>query len=73
MKLENGVGQLTTNTSYLKEIFKTIDYYLWRLLGKWCERRHANKPWKWIRAKYFSASEEACSFASVTTSKKGNT
>ncbi len=56
-----------------KEIFKTIDYYLWRLLGKWCKRRHANKPWKWIRAKYFTASEEACSFASVTRSKKGNT
>lgn len=56
-----------------KEIFKQIDYYLWRLLGKWCKRRHANKSWDWIREKYFLASEESCSFASVTKSKKGNT
>jgi len=56
-----------------KEIFKEIDYYLWRLLGKWCKRRHANKSWNWIKAKYFSASGEKCSFASVTTSKNGNT
>lgn len=48
-----------------KEIFKEIDYYLWYLLGKWCKRRHANKPWKWIRSKYFSASGELCTFASV--------
>lgn len=56
-----------------KEIFKKIDYYLWRLLGKWCKRRHANKSWTWIRNKYFSASDELCSFASVTKSKKGKT
>ena len=29
------------------------------------KRRHATKPWKWIRNKYFSASEELCTFASV--------
>jgi len=54
-----------------KEIFKAVDYYLWRLLGKWCKRRHPNKSWKWITDKYFSASEEACSFASVRLSKCG--
>ena len=48
-----------------KEIFKEIDFYLWRLLGKWCKRRHATKPWKWIREKYFSASGELCSFAAI--------
>jgi len=48
-----------------KEIFKAIDYYLWYLLGKWCKHRHPNKPWKWIREKYFSASGELCTFASV--------
>ena len=49
-----------------KEIFKEIDFYLWILLGKWCKHRHTNKPWKWIRNKYFMASGELCSFASVT-------
>jgi RNA-directed DNA polymerase len=48
-----------------KEIFKEIDYYLWYLLGKWCKHRHPNKSWKWIRGKYFSASGELCTFASV--------
>lgn len=54
-----------------KEIFKEIDFYLWRLLGKWCRRRHANKSWKWIKAKYFSASDQLCSFASVAIAAKG--
>jgi RNA-directed DNA polymerase len=55
-----------------KEIFKEMDYYLWYLLGKWCKRRHPNKSWKWIRSKYFSASGELCTFASVrlSSSKK---
>jgi RNA-directed DNA polymerase len=53
-----------------KEIFKEIDYYLWYLLGKWCKRRHPNKPWKWIRGKYFSASGEQCTFASVRSFAK---
>ena len=48
-----------------KEIFKEVDYYLWRLLGRWCKRRHATKSWKWIREKYFSAAEELCTFAAV--------
>lgn len=26
-----------------KEVFKEVDYYLWRLLGRWCKRRHAKK------------------------------
>ena len=55
-----------------KEIFKAIDFYLWQLLGKWCKRRHPNKAWKWIRAKYFSASRELCTFSSLEPTKKGN-
>jgi len=55
-----------------KEIFKTIDFYLWKLLGKWCKRRHANKPWKWIRRKYFSASQELCTFSSLELTHKGD-
>ncbi|WP_157666529.1 hypothetical protein [Alkalitalea saponilacus] len=38
--------------------------------GKWCKKRHPNKPWKWIREKYFSASGELCTFASVRLFKK---
>ena len=53
-----------------KEVFKEIDFYLWRLLGRWCRRRHATKPWKWIKQKYFSASGEACSFSIIMPTKK---
>ena len=54
-----------------KEVFTEIDYYLWRLLGRWCKRRHSTKSWKWITAKYFSASEENCSFSAVGKTKNG--
>ncbi len=54
-----------------KEVFKEIDFYLWRLLGRWCKRRHATKPWKWISEKYFSASGELCSFAAIEKTKSG--
>jgi len=54
-----------------KEIFTEIDYYLWRLLGRWCKRRHQNKSWKWITEKYFSASQENCSFSAIGKSKNG--
>lgn len=54
-----------------KAVFQDIDFHLWKLLGKWCKRRHANKSWKWIRQKYFSASNELCSFAAITPTKKG--
>ncbi len=53
-----------------QEIFSSIDYYLWRLLGRWCKRRHQNKSWKWIREKYFTASGENCTFSALTTDKK---
>jgi len=54
-----------------KEIFKEIDIYLWRLIGLWCKRRHPNKLWKWIKAKYFSASGERCTFAALELMKNG--
>lgn len=56
-----------------KEVFKEIDFHLWKLLGKWCKRRHAKKPWKWIREKYFSASGELCSFSAIHPGKDGKT
>ncbi len=54
-----------------KEVFKEIDFHLWKLLGKWCKRRHANKSWKWIGKKYFSASGELCSFAAIISTTNG--
>jgi len=54
-----------------KNIFTEVDYYLWRLLGHWCKRRHATKSWKWIRNKYFSASGENSSFSAIEKSKNG--
>jgi len=55
-----------------KEIFKEIDLYLWKLTGRWCRHRHPNKLWKWIRAKYYTASEELCTFAALKPNKKGD-
>lgn len=54
-----------------KNIFTEIDYYLWRLLGHWCKRRHATKSWKWIRNKYFALSNENSSFSVLDKSKNG--
>jgi len=54
-----------------KEIFKEIDFYLWKLLGRWCKRRHSTKSWKWIRNKYFSASDECCSFSAIKPNRNG--
>lgn len=54
-----------------KNIFTEIDFYLWRLLGHWCKRRHPTKSWKWIRDKYFSVSQENCSFSVVEKAKNG--
>ena len=28
-----------------KKIFCSFDFYLWRLLGRWCKRRHPGKAW----------------------------
>lgn len=55
-----------------KEVFKEIDFHLWKLLGKWCKRRHCTKSWKWIREKYFSVSGELCSFSAIAKTKNGN-
>ena len=52
-----------------KETFSEIDSYLWELLRKWCKHRHPGKSWKWIMGKYFSASGEPFSFASIAAFK----
>ncbi len=40
-------------------------------MGRWTKRRHQNKPWKWITAKYFSASQENSSFSAIGKTKNG--
>jgi RNA-directed DNA polymerase len=33
--------------------FKALDNYLWTLTYKWATRSHANKPKKWVAARYY--------------------
>lgn len=36
-----------------KEIFKWVDYQIWKKLWQWCKRRHPNKGRWWIKTRYF--------------------
>lgn len=36
-----------------KETFNYVDYRVWKMLWKWCRRRHKNRRFRWIKAKYF--------------------
>lgn len=36
-----------------KEIFNSLDHYLWRLVYKWARHTHPNKPTSWVVARYF--------------------
>lgn len=36
-----------------KEIFSDMDKYIWRKIYKFVKRLHPNKPWNWIKKKYF--------------------
>jgi len=36
-----------------KEVFTTVDDHLWRLTYRWALRSHANKPKRWVVARYF--------------------
>ncbi len=38
-----------------KETFNYVDYRIWKLLWKWCRRRHQNRRKRWIRKKYFAS------------------
>jgi RNA-directed DNA polymerase len=35
--------------------FNSLDYYMWQLTYKWAVFGHANKPKRWITARYFGA------------------
>lgn len=36
-----------------KETFNYVDYRVWKMLWRWCKRRHLNRRKRWIRVKYF--------------------
>lgn len=38
-----------------KETFNYVDYRMWKMLWKWCRRRHNNRGYRWIKAKYFKS------------------
>lgn len=36
-----------------KEAFNYVDYRVWKMLWKWCRRRHKNRRFHWVKSKYF--------------------
>jgi RNA-directed DNA polymerase len=42
-------------TAVSKEIFSTLDHYVWRLTYRWARRAHPNKGKRWAAARYYGA------------------
>ena len=36
-----------------KQTFNYVDYRIWKLLWRWCKRRHGNRCKRWVKGKYF--------------------
>jgi len=36
-----------------KRTFTYVDHRIFRMMWRWCRRRHPNKSWRWIRTTYF--------------------
>ncbi|MGM0430366.1 MAG: group II intron reverse transcriptase/maturase [Pseudomonadota bacterium] len=36
-----------------KATFNYVDYRIWKMLWRWCRRRHANRHKRWVKEKYF--------------------
>jgi RNA-directed DNA polymerase len=36
-----------------KRTFSSVDHRIFRMVWRWCRRRHPKKNWKWIKKKYF--------------------
>ena len=36
-----------------KQTFNYVDYRIWKLLWRWCRRRHGNRHKRWVKGKYF--------------------
>jgi len=42
-----------------KEVFSYVSNEIWKMIWKWCLRRHPNKGKRWVATKYFGAVEHA--------------
>jgi RNA-directed DNA polymerase len=38
-----------------KETFSKVDHFIWKILWQWACRRHPNKPYRWIKDRYFKS------------------
>lgn len=38
-----------------KDTFNYVDYRIWKLIWRWCKRRHNNRNKRWVKAKYFKS------------------
>lgn len=38
-----------------KEVFSSLDHYMWQLTYRWALRTHPNKSKRWVKARYFDA------------------
>lgn len=55
-----------------KRVFGYIDHKIWRMLWKWCLRRHPNKGKKWVMGKYFrTLYGRTWTFATDVTNRQG--
>jgi RNA-directed DNA polymerase len=36
-----------------KRTFTYVDYRIFRMVWRWCRRRHRDKNWRWIKTRYF--------------------
>jgi RNA-directed DNA polymerase len=54
-----------------KATFGKLDYYVWRKLGRWINRRHPTKSQAWKKRKYFSAAGDKGRFSVRVRSRKG--
>jgi len=57
-----------------KRTFSYIDKRIFRMIWRWCRRRHRKKPLKWIKEKYFKRSgDRNWVFSSTRKNKEGKT
>ena len=54
-----------------KDIFKSVDHQIWKMLWKWSLRRHHNKNKTWVKNKYFQ-SYKTRDWVFTATDKDGN-
>ncbi len=55
-----------------KEVFSYVDSQIWKVLWRWCRRRHPNKGSKWVARRYFKTIQgRDWTFATVTKDRRG--